>query len=72
MTELENIINWFYEENQLRHRALNISIIAQESRINAVTLRKFLNKEKGRNLTTEQITKLIPIISKFGYTPITK
>lgn len=70
MKELENIELFFSEKNERRRRGLSASFLAKESGINAITLRKFLNKEKGRFLTTNQIDKLIPVIIDFGYKPL--
>jgi len=70
MTELENIELFFSEKNERRRRGLSASFLAKESGINAITLRKFLNKEKGRYLTNEQIERLVPILVDFGYRPL--
>jgi len=70
MSELENIELFFSEKNERRRRGLSASFLAKEAGINAITLRKFLNNEPGRNLTTNQIEKLIPVIVDFGYSPL--
>lgn len=70
MSELENIQLFFSEKNERRRRGLSASFLASESGINGITLRKFLNGEKARYLTSEQIDKLIPVIVDFGYRPL--
>lgn len=70
MTELENIELFFSEKNERRRRGLSASFLAKEAGINSITLRKFLNREKGRYLTNEQIDKLVPVLVDFGYKPV--
>lgn len=70
MSELENIELFFSEKNERRRRGLRASFLAKESGINAITLRKFINNEHGRNLTPKQIELLVPVLVDFGYRPL--
>lgn len=70
MTELENIELFFSEKNERRRRGLSASFLAKEAGINAITLRKFINNEPGRNLTPKQIELLVPVLVDFGYRPL--